>query len=121
MEDKQPSKQQIEARKKVLLGEFSKAIEAEKSKYGPGYEQREFTFARPEHIQLNQQQTIIALAERAVQDLLNIQVLPRVGIQPSSDIKITYDLTVGRFVVWIPKKPSGAKNSKSNPSKISKK
>lgn len=106
-----PSKEQIEARKKILLGEWDKAVASDNSKFGPGYDRREFTFSKPEHVQLTQQQTIIALAENATQQLLNVQILPRVGITPSSEIKITYDLTIGRFAVWVPKKASGKKGS----------
>lgn len=110
MNSNTPSKEQIEARKKVLIGEWEKAIASDNSKFGGGYDRREFTFSKPEHVQLTQQQTIIALAENATQQLLNVQVLPRVGVIPSAEVKITYDLTIGRFAVWVPKKSSGVKS-----------
>lgn len=90
---------------------WNTAIAEDSTRYGSGYTKKEFTFTRSEHLQLTEQQTIQALAQNAIQGILNNQSLPRVGITPTTEVRITFDLTVGRFVVWEPKAVKTGKSS----------
>lgn len=95
------------------MTDWNLAIAEDSRKYGAGYTKTEFTFNKPEHLQLTEQQTIQALAQNATQNIINYLVLPRVGVTPTPENRITFDLTIGRFVVWTPKKASVQRNSKS--------
>lgn len=85
------------------MEKWAQAVALDGQNYGPNYSKTEFTFSKAEHKQLAQQNTIKAIAENAIADLLNLYILPRVGSTPTAETRITYDLTVGRFVVWNPK------------------
>lgn len=108
-----PTPEQIAARKQQLLADWARAVAEDSARYGENFTKKEFTFSREEHKQLAQQNTIKAIADNAINDLLNLYILPRVGITPTPEDKVTYDLSVGRFVVWEPK---AAKQSASSPS-----
>lgn len=64
---------------------------------------KEFSFSVGERRQLVKIYTIQDLAQRTIQDILNNNALPRVGVIPNPNVKVTYDLTVGRFAVMTPR------------------
>lgn len=64
---------------------------------------KEYTFNLTEKRRLLQQQTIKIMVDNAIDDILNMSVLPRVGITPNPKIRVLYDFTLGRFTVFSPK------------------
>lgn len=72
---------------------------------------KEFTFSTTEKRRLLQQESILAFAHQAVEDIINLSVLARVGITPGKDVRILYDASIGRFTIWTTK-PSLVKETK---------
>lgn len=64
---------------------------------------KEYTFSARELKHLVKNYTIQELARQEVDDVINLDALPRVGVSPSNKVRVFYDLTCGRFVVWTPK------------------
>ena len=89
-----------------MMEKWQQAVEAEEAKFNQTHIKKEFTFNRSELRQLNQLYTIQVLAQRGLEDLLNHYALPRVQVLPDPEVKILYDLAVGRFVIWTPKEPT---------------
>ncbi len=44
------------------------------------------------------------LSQQLADNLLNLNILPRVGVTPSQDKRVLYDPEIGRFCVWSTKK-----------------
>lgn len=96
-------KDQNNKKPEELLAAWKKAIVDQHEGHKATHVKKEFTFSTSEVRQLIKAYTIETLAKQLIEDKLNNDVLIRVGIVPSSDTKISYDLSVGRFVVWTPK------------------
>lgn len=62
----------------------------------------EYMFSTVEKRRLLQLQTIAFFAQQAVDDILNLTVLPRLGIKPSFEVRVLYDISLGKFSVWVP-------------------
>ena len=101
---KTPTPEEIEARKQEMIHRWEAEVEIKDFEYGKDYSKREYTFSSIEKRRLMQQETIKILADEAMNDILNLNCLPRVGVEPSNEVRVLYDMTIGRFVVWIPKK-----------------
>lgn len=100
MDNKQPTQEE-------LLKVWQENWEKEDAAVDYPNERKEFTLSRSELKLLIQQATVRAMAMKtadfasaAANDLLNDYVLPRVGVAPSPDVKILYDINSGRFMVW---------------------
>lgn len=85
---------------------------------------KEYSFSSSERRQLVKVYTIQTLAMQTIDDMLNNNALPRVGIIPTKEVRILYDLTVGKFCVWVPKESKlptpDAKTTKKEASKTTK-
>lgn len=93
-----------------LLKNWIEQWKAEDAQLGYPNDHKEFTFSKVELENLLKITTAQALALKAAefaesssQVYLNTAVLPRVGITPNQQTKILFDLSSGRFMVWIPK------------------
>ena len=64
---------------------------------------KEYTFSIVEKRRLLEQQTIKIIVENAVDDIINMSVLPRLGVTPSANVRVLYDVTLGRFTLFVPK------------------
>lgn len=83
---------------------------------------KEFTFNKKELRTLTQQATIETLGQKvmefsrmATNDLINMEVLPRVGIIPNPEMRILYDFASKRFMVWMPKEAKPTVSSLEEP------
>ena len=70
---------------------------------GGKYVKKEFTFTVGELRQLIKLYTIETLAHQTIDDKLNNDILKRVNVEPNANMKINYDLSAGRFVLFNPK------------------
>lgn len=91
--------------KEELMAHWEKAIADNDAGLKETHSKKEFTFSTGELRQLTKLYTIQTIAEGAIDDKLNNDVLPRMQIVPSPQVRILYDLSVGRFAVWLPKEP----------------
>lgn len=96
-----PSAEEVQ---KKLLETWNVEVAKEHEALASTHHKKEFTLTQSERRQLTQLHTIKVLAQRGSDDILNNYTLPRVGIIPDTTMKILFDLNVGRFVVWEPKK-----------------
>lgn len=71
---------------------------------------KEYTLSIPEKSELIKVVGINAfakqveiLSQQLADNLLNLNILPRVGVVPSPDKRVLYDPEIGRFCVWTPK------------------
>ena len=67
------------------------------------HEKREYTFSVVEKRRLTQQNLIEKFATQAPQDLVNLTVLPRVGVTPNEKVFTLYDLELGKLTVFTPR------------------
>lgn len=96
---KEEIRKQLEAEQKKFedrIAEVTKELEN-------SHIAKEYTFSIIEKRRLIQQQTIAFLVQQAVDDIINLTVLPRIGISPNPTIRVSYDVTLGKFVVFSPK------------------
>jgi hypothetical protein len=68
------------------------------------HEKKEYTFSVTEKRRLSQLQLMAVFIQDALNDIINLSVLPRIGINPSPEVKILYDINLGRLTVWQVKK-----------------
>ena len=64
---------------------------------------KEYTFSTVEKRRLLQQESIIAFAQQAVDDIINLSALARLDITPTKEFRVIYDSSLGKFIVWEPK------------------
>lgn len=69
------------------------------------HEKKEYTFSTEEKRRLAQLQTIIIFAQNALDDILNLTCLPRIGVIAKPEVRLVYDISLGRYTIWLPKKP----------------
>ena len=82
---------------------FDEGVKEVQLKLGPDYSQKEYTFTIEEKRRLAQMEAIKLFSRQAADDVLNLSVLPRVKVNPG-EAKVFYDVSLGRFVVFSPKK-----------------
>lgn len=86
-----------------IMAHWQQSVKQNDASLKETHSKKEFTFSAGELRQLIKLYTIQTIAEQAIDDKLNNDVLPRMEITPSPQVKILYDLSVGRFVVWVPR------------------
>lgn len=82
---------------------FNEQVKESYEKLKTTHEKKEYTFSVTEKRRLVQQDLIEKFASQALQDIVNLTVLPRIGIVPSEKTFTLYDLTLGRLTVFVPK------------------
>lgn len=98
--DEAKLKEQMELAKKQFEYTVEKAYETHKDTH----EKKEYTFTVVEKRRLVEQQMVELVARQAIDDIINLETLKRLGFEPNPDLKILYDLNLGRLIVFIPKK-----------------
>lgn len=89
----------LKEEEEIYAGQVAEAIEKLKTTH----EKKEYTFSVVEKRRLAQQDLIEKFASQALQDLINLTVLPRVGITPNEKVFTLYDIGLGRLTVFTPK------------------
>lgn len=84
--------------------DFDKKILEADIKLSPTHEKKEYTFSIDEKRRLAQLQAIVVFAQGAIEDIINLTVLPRLGFTTNPDIRVLYEINLGRFTVWSPRK-----------------
>lgn len=82
---------------------YAATIEAENERLKPTHIKKEFTFSIVEKRRLAQQEAVGLISQQAISDIVNMDVLPRIGITPDPEIRIIYDVNVGKLTIWTPK------------------
>lgn len=82
---------------------FDSQVEESNEKLKATHEKKEYTFSTTEKRRLAQQNLIEKFASQALQDLINLTVLPRVGVIPNNETFTIYSIATGRLCVFIPK------------------
>lgn len=102
-------KEQKKAFKEIEVA-FKDQIEQERKLLGKTHQKKEFTFTTDELRHMRYlasyaalSQKISELATSHVDDVINNQILSRVGIEPNNKMKVSYSVSLGRFIVWIPR------------------
>lgn len=90
---------QFEEEQKV----FDKQVQEASEKLKATHDKKEYTFSNLEKRRLAQQDLIEKFASQALEDLVNLEVLPRLGIIPDGKVFTLYDIQLGRLTVFIPK------------------
>lgn len=67
------------------------------------HDMKTYSFSVDEARQLAKIDAAIKLANSAVEDILNNNVLKRLGYEPNPELKMLYDITLKRIAVWAPK------------------
>lgn len=91
--------QKLEEEKKLYDAQVTESNEKLKATH----EKKEYTFTITEKRRLAQQDLIEKFATQALQDIINIDVLPRLGITPNEKVFSLYDVPLGRLTVFTPK------------------
>lgn len=82
---------------------FKTTVETEAKKLEESHDKKEYTFSTVERRRLLQHETIIISIQQFIDDIINQNVLPRIGISPNPTIKVFYDIPLGKLIVWTPK------------------
>ena len=93
-------KEQLELAKK----QFEFAVDKAKESHQKTHDVKEYTFTVVEKRRLVEQQMVEIVARQATDDIINLEVLKRLGFDPSPDLKILFDINLGRLIVFFPKK-----------------
>lgn len=64
------------------------------------HEKKEYTFSAMEKQRLAKLQTVAFFVADAIDDIINLSVLARLGIKPDPSVRIMYDIALGRFTIW---------------------
>lgn len=107
-------KKQIQAQTEQIQKIFDESVARNHEQLKNTHFKKEFTFTIVEKRRLVQQQTVVYLAEQAIDDIINLTVLPRLDITPNPNVKIQYDVALGRFVCWIPKEEKSQNEQSSS-------
>lgn len=94
-----PDPKQLEEEEKIFTTQVTETNEKLKTTH----EKKEFTFTITEKRRLAQQDLIEKFASQALQDIINLEVLPRIGIIPDGKVFTLYDIQLGRMCIFIPK------------------
>lgn len=82
---------------------WEEGVAREHAKYSQTHDKKEFYFTTNELRQVVKIHTIEYIAHQTIEDKLNNECLPRVGVTPNQNTHLMYDAAAGMFVVWIPK------------------
>lgn len=99
-EDKQKQLVEELARRTQL---FAEGVTKQDEDLKETHEKKEFTFSTVEKRRLLQQESVALIVHQAIEDIINLEVLRRLDITPGIEIRVLYDTSLGRFVVWQPK------------------
>lgn len=99
---------QLEAEEKLYDSQVDENFEKLKATH----EKKEYTFTVVEKRRLAQQDLIQKFALQALQDIINLTVLPRLGVVPNEKVFTLYDVPLGRFTVFTPRPEKELKPSK---------
>lgn len=91
------------AQQEALMSQWKLSVSKQVNELKDTHTSKELVFSTTELRQLVKLYTIETIAKQAIDDKLNNDVLTRVGVVPSPEIRILYDLSVGRFMVFTPK------------------
>lgn len=103
--DKEQQEKLVEELKQRNLV-FDQSVAKEQEALGNAYTKKEYTFSLTEKRRMLQHESIMIMIQQAIDDIINLTVLPRLGITPSQQIKVFYDASVGRLAIWVPKSPA---------------
>lgn len=93
-------KEQMELAKKQFQFAVDKAYETHQTTH----DKKEYTFTNVEKRRLVEQQMVELVARQAIEDIINLETLKRLGFDPNPELKILYDINLGRLIVFVPKK-----------------
>lgn len=82
---------------------FEESVDEANEKLKNTHIKKEYTFTVVEKRRLAQQDLIEKFAMAALDDILNLEVLPRIGVTPSEKVFTLYDIPLGRLTVFTPK------------------
>lgn len=82
---------------------FDEQVKESYEKLKTTHEKKEYTFSVVEKRRLVQQDLIEKFASQAMADIINLTVLPRIGVESNEKIFTLYDITLGKLTVFIPK------------------
>lgn len=106
MNEEERKKQEQEAQQN-----WTKHVSEEDQKITTTHSKKEYTFTKDEARQVLKVVGMNALAAQIQQlaqglanDMINNNVLKRLGIIPNNEVKVLYDATIGKFAVWMPRK-----------------
>jgi len=105
---------------KVREQEFNRKVATLHAERSKTHAKKEFTFSVIERRRLLQQEEAMMIADQTTNDILNLSVLPRIGVTPSKDTNIFYDTSLGKFMIWIPKPSPAALPADKEPSQETK-
>ena len=88
---------------------YNSQVQASNEKLKTTHEKKEYTLSVVEKRRLAQQDLIEKFASQALQDIINLTVLPRVGITPNKEVFTLYDIALGKLTIFIPKSKPDAK------------
>lgn len=90
-----------------ILADMQKAFEVKVLKadieLSPTHTKKEYTFSLDEKRRLAQMQAIVVFAQGEIEDIINGTVLPRLKILPTQQVRVLYEINVGRFTIWTPR------------------
>ncbi len=98
--DETKLKEQLELAKK----QFDEAVTKAYKDFESTHDKKEYTFSVTEKRQLVEMQMVAMVAQKAIDDIINLQVLPRAGYDPNPELKILFDINIGRLIIFVPKK-----------------
>lgn len=81
---------------------FDEKVKNLSEKLGRGYSKKEYTFNINEKRRMAQMEAIILFSLQAKKDILYASVLARLGIVPTENTEIIYDINLGKFTVFNP-------------------
>lgn len=95
-------KEQLELAKKA----FDAAVENYREQLKATHTKKEFTFTLVEKRRLVEMQMVEMVAHQAIDDIVNLEAIKRVGYDLDPEIKSMYDVNTGRFILFVPKEKS---------------
>lgn len=98
---KKPTEEQIFA---GIRKQFDAKVAEADIKLAPTHEKKEYTFSSTEKRRLAQLQAIAVFAQEAIDDIINLNVLPRLEYKPNPELRVLYEINLARFVIWLPRK-----------------
>ena len=104
------NEEELKKQEAEIVKKWEEAIAQAYAPLKDTHTRREFTFSAQERRQISELTLIQKFSEgisksalSVINDLLNLYILPRVGIKPNEQIRLFYDAAIGRFVVCEPK------------------
>lgn len=104
-----PADKQIELQLELAQKEFEQECARINEELKNTHIKKEYTFSNLEKRRLVEMQMALLVTKQAIEDIINLDVLKRLGYTPSNELKVYYDFNIGRFVVFVPKQTNADK------------